>query len=105
MANTFAGPQVRTMMLDPNAIALALGGHARGRNVLAPGPGHSRADRSLSIKIDPSARDGFIVHSFAGDSPSRCREHVRTAIKLIGPQRQRWQSSSRRQPPSETALR
>jgi putative DNA primase/helicase len=104
MANTFASPQVRTMRLDPNAMALALGGHARGRNVLAPGPGHSRTDRSLSIMIDPSARDGFIIHSFAGDSTSTCREHVRTALNLSGSERQRWQSSSRRQPPSETAL-
>jgi Toprim domain-containing protein len=104
MACTFAGYQVREMMLDPRVMALALGGHVRGCNVLAPGPGHSRADRSLSIKIDPSARDGFIVHSFTGDPTSRCREHVRTALNLSGSERQRWQSSSRRQPPSETAL-
>lgn len=88
MACTFAGYQVREMMLDPRVMALALGGHVRGCNVLAPGPGHSRADRSLSIKIDPCARDGFIVHSFTGDPTSRCREHVRTALNLSGSERQ-----------------
>ena len=62
------GPQAMT--LDPRAVARALGGIASRQNVLAPGPGHSRADRSLSIKIDPTAPDGFILHSFAGDSPT-----------------------------------
>ena len=68
------------MTLNPHAVARALGGNVSGRNVLAPGPGHSRADRSLSIKIDPDAPDGFIVHSFAGDSPIACRDHVRTSL-------------------------
>lgn len=70
------------MTLDPRAVARALGGEATGRNVVAPGPGHSRADRSLSIKIDAAACDGFIVHSFAGDDPLGCRDHVRHAIGL-----------------------
>jgi hypothetical protein len=39
------------MTPDRLAVARALGGDV-GRNVLAPGPGHSRAERSLSIKID-----------------------------------------------------
>src|SRR5205807_5062814 len=70
------------MMLDPRAVARALGGAVTGRNILAPGPGHSRADRSLSITINPAARDGFIVHSFAGDLPIACRDHVRAALGL-----------------------
>lgn len=44
------------MTLDPRAVARALGGHVSGRNIAAPGPGHSRADRSLSIKIEPTCR-------------------------------------------------
>jgi putative DNA primase/helicase len=71
-----------TMTLDPRAVARLLGGEAMGRSVLAPGPGHSQADRSLSIKIDPAARDGFIVHSFASDDPTACRDHVRHALGL-----------------------
>jgi hypothetical protein len=70
------------MALDPRTVAHALGGNVSGRNVVAPGPGHSRADRSLSVKIDATAPDGFIVHSFAGDSVGECREHVRVALGL-----------------------
>jgi hypothetical protein len=42
------------MMLNPRAVVRALGGVVSVRNVLAPGSGHSRADRSLSIKIEPT---------------------------------------------------
>jgi len=68
--------------LDLSNIARALGGSVSGRNVVAPGPGHSRADRSLSVKLDPTAPDGFIVQSFAGDPPLACRDHVRAALGL-----------------------
>jgi putative DNA primase/helicase len=68
--------------LDPHAVASALGGAVSGCNVIAPGPGHSHTDRSLSIKIDSAAPDGFIVHSFAGDSPLVCREYVRATLGL-----------------------
>ena len=81
------------MTLDPRAVARTLGGSVSGCNVLAPGPGHSRADRSLSIKIDPAAPDSFIVHSFAGDSPITCRDHVRAALGLGARERRRQQSS------------
>jgi putative DNA primase/helicase len=70
------------MTLSPHEVARLLGGQIAGRNILAPGPGHSSSDRSLSIKIDPSASDGFIVHSFAGDPPIACRNHVRAALGL-----------------------
>ena len=85
------------MMLDPRAVARALGGNVSGRNVVAPGPGHSRADRSLSIKIDPAAPEGFIVHSFAGDSPIECRDYVRAALGL-GAREQRRRRSRRSGP-------
>jgi putative DNA primase/helicase len=70
------------MMLDPRVVARALGGSASARNVLAPGPGHGATDRSLSIKIERAAQDGFILHSFAGDSPVECRNYVRAALGL-----------------------
>jgi putative DNA primase/helicase len=91
------------MTLDPRAVARALGGIVSGGNVVAPGPGHSRADRSLSIKIDPAAPDGFVVHSFAGDPPITCRDYVRAALGLGERERWRWQSSSLRSPPSIAA--
>jgi hypothetical protein len=92
-------------------IATRLGGVVIGGQVLAPGPGHSRADRSLSIKIEPATPDGFIVHSFAGDSPIECRDHVRAALGLGEREQRRRQSSPRRlrtsivAPDNETARR
>ena len=71
------------MRLDTHRLACALDGEITGRvSVLAPGPGHSRADRSLSIKIDPGAAHGFVVHSFAGDSAAVCRAHVLAALGI-----------------------
>ena len=43
------------------AIARALGGDISNGEVLAPGPGHSAKDRTLSVKVDANAPDGFIV--------------------------------------------
>lgn len=77
-------------MIDPSALAHALGGEARGNAVFAPGPGHSRHDRSLSITVDPEAPDGFVVHSFANDDPLICKDYVRERAGL-----DRWQPSAR----------
>jgi putative DNA primase/helicase len=68
--------------IDTRALARALRGEASGQNILAPGPGHSRADRSLSVKIDPAAPEGFLVHSFADDNVQDCRAQVRAAIAI-----------------------
>jgi hypothetical protein len=71
------------MNLTLHELAHRLGGEVHGLNVLVPGPGHSPADRSLSIRIEPTAPNSFIVHSFAGDSPMECRDHVRSAIGAL----------------------
>ena len=39
-----------------------------------PGPGHGRADRSLSLRLIPPGR--VFWYSFAGDSDADCREHI-----------------------------
>ena len=70
------------MIPDARAIARALGGEVAGQQVLAPGPGHSRLDRSLSIRIEPGAPAGFIVFSFAGDDPLACKDYVRERLGL-----------------------
>jgi hypothetical protein len=70
------------MTFDPRAVARALGGSVSGCHVIAPGPRHSRADRSLSIEIDPAAPDGFRCNSFAGDDWRECRDYVRQALGL-----------------------
>jgi putative DNA primase/helicase len=65
------------------AIARALGGAVVGRDqVVAPGPGHSRTDRSLSIKISATSPDGFIAHSHAGDDWIVCREYVKALLGI-----------------------
>jgi AAA domain len=64
--------------LTLHQLAAALGGEVRGNEVLCPGPGHSSIDKSLSVKLDPNAPEGFLVHSFSRDDPIICRDHVRT---------------------------
>jgi putative DNA primase/helicase len=81
------------MTLDPRAVAHTLGGSASGLKVIAPGPGHSRADRSLSIQIDPAAPDGFRLHSFASDDWRECRDYVRRRLGLAPWEGRRGQSS------------
>jgi putative DNA primase/helicase len=63
-------------MFGVREIARALGGEVVGASVLAPGPGHSRRDRSLSVTPAASAPDGFLVFSHAGDDWRACRDHV-----------------------------
>jgi putative DNA primase/helicase len=58
-------------------IAAAFGGNVTGpSSANIPGPGHSRNDRSLSVKIDPRAPGGFVVYSHAGDNPIECRDYI-----------------------------
>ena len=67
---------------DLQTIARLLGGAVNGDQVLAPGPGHSTTDRSLSVKISAKAPDGFVVNSFADDDPITCRDYVREKVGL-----------------------
>jgi putative DNA primase/helicase len=68
---------------DLRKIARALGGDVAGCDtVLAPGPGHSARDRSLAVRLDHTAPDGFLVHSHAGDDWRACRDHVRERLGL-----------------------
>ena len=67
--------------MSVRAIARALGGDIVGPGrIAAPGPGHCRVDRSMSILIDPAAPDGFVVNSFTGDDWRACRDHVRQIL-------------------------
>jgi hypothetical protein len=65
------------MNLSPAEVARKLGGEVRGEKVVAPGPGHSPRDRSLTVILDPKAPGGFVVHSFSPrDDWRSCRDHV-----------------------------
>jgi putative DNA primase/helicase len=63
-------------------IARVLGGEVSGRQVLAPGPGHSPGDRSLAVRLSGSAPDGLLVFSHCGDDWRLCREHVGERLGL-----------------------
>jgi AAA domain len=62
--------------MDAATVARTMGGRVYQGAALVPGPNHSAADRSLRVFIDPNAPGGFGVHSFAGDDPIECRDHV-----------------------------
>jgi hypothetical protein len=74
-----------TFAFDLRSIARALGGDVVGGEVLAPGRGHARKDRSLSIKLSASSPDGFIVHSFAGENWRDCRDYLQRGRQHEGP--------------------
>lgn len=75
--------------MNLRTIARALGGQVIGNQVLAPGPAHSRHDRSMAVWIDTNAPDGFRCHSFAGDDWRECRDCVRERLGLLD-----WQRSA-----------
>jgi putative DNA primase/helicase len=92
-------------MTDVHAIARSLGGEVTGRHrVLAPGPGHSRADRSLSVTLSPTAPTGIVVHSFAGDDWRDCRKYVFDRLGIREREEQRSRSTRSVQPqPTDNA--
>ena len=76
-------------------IARALGGEVCGGQALVPGLGHSPRDRSLSIRLSPSAPGGFIVHSHAGDDWQVCRNYACERLGLATAN-SRWLDPPRR---------
>jgi putative DNA primase/helicase len=63
-------------------IAHALGGEVSGRQVLAPGPGHSSHDRSLAVRPARDAPDGLLIYSHSGDDWRSCRDHVLSRLGI-----------------------
>jgi putative DNA primase/helicase len=64
-------------------ITTIMGGTTTGADSCnVPGPGHSKADRSLSIRINRADPLGFTVFSFAGDDWRVCRDYVAAALGL-----------------------
>jgi putative DNA primase/helicase len=73
--------------MDARSLAVALNGDVAGPDrVLAPGPGHNPRDRSLSIRLDPGAPEGFVCHSFSSDDWRECRDHIRHTVGLARPE-------------------
>jgi putative DNA primase/helicase len=73
--------QETTSNFDLTEIASMLGGEVlTNGQILCPGPGHSGEDRSLSVKLDPAAPGGFLIHSFCSDDLGLCCDHVRERL-------------------------
>jgi hypothetical protein len=70
------------MRISLKAAARSLGGEVVSGQILCPGPNHSPEDRSLSLRFVATAPDGFVVHSFAGDDPIVCRDHVKQKLGI-----------------------
>lgn len=64
------------MKQNLNELANKLGAEINGPWLNISGPDHSKNDRSLGIRFNPSAPDGFWISSLAGDDPVVCRKHV-----------------------------
>lgn len=62
--------------------ASALNGEVHGHRVLAPGPNHSRKDRSMCVMLSALSPKGWTVHSYANDPWRECEELVATALRL-----------------------
>ena len=67
--------------MDLRAIARALGGEVAGDQVLAPAPGHSPQDRSLSIRVSSTAPSGILVWLFSGGDVLAAKDHVLHALR------------------------
>lgn len=65
-------------MIDLATLAKRAGGVFNGHDALIPGPGHSKADRSLSVSIGDNGK--LIWCSFAGDG----EDAVRAYLKELG---------------------
>ena len=84
---------MKAQTMDLRRIALLLSGTVCGYDqILCPGPGHTRGDRSLSVTF--VGADEPIVHSFAGDDWRLCKDHVRA---LLGGAAYVWSTPQQRE--------
>ena len=79
------------MIADLRNIARALDGEIVAGQVSAPGPGHSRRDRSMTVRLSATAPHGFLAFSHAGDPWETCRDYVR---ERLGLSRDAWRNKS-----------
>ena len=78
---------------DLRKLAYSLGGDVAGSDtVLCPGPGHSARDRSLAVRFEATAPDGFVCYSHCDDDWKACRDLVRSRLGLP-----EWQPGDERQ--------
>ena len=63
-------------------IARAMGGEVQGQQVVCPGPGHSRIDRSLAVRLSSQHPTGWVAHSYVGDDFTLCRDFIAQRLGL-----------------------
>ncbi len=68
--------QPEPVYLNPEAVARAVGGKARGNRVTCHAPGHKKGSAEISILIDPSAPRGMLVNCFSGEDPVAMKDWV-----------------------------
>jgi hypothetical protein len=71
------------MTMNLNELAKKLHADINGPWPNIRAPGHSKSDRSLGIRFNPSAPDGFRINSLAGDDPAVCRKHVLNLLAKV----------------------
>jgi hypothetical protein len=92
-------------VLTLQAIARAVNGKIVGQNVRAPGPGHSRSDDSLAIKLADNAH-GFVVHSHSpAHHPREVLAYVLERLKAIGHQPPQSNGAPRRRHTDKEIMR
>lgn len=64
------------MTVTLSDLRAALGGHVSAGQLVCPGPGHSRRDRSMAVRPSDTTPIGFVVTSFSGDDWRDCRDYV-----------------------------
>ena len=78
-------------------IARALGGEVSNGWARVPAPGHSKADRSLSIALSHQSPDGLYYLPYAGETWQECAEYVRSRLGITPERRER--PTAKRQSP------
>ena len=90
-------------MLHLSQIAGLLRGDILNGQIRCPGPNHSQGDRSLSVKLEANAPDGFLCYSFAGDDPADCRKFIEAKIGHLLPLKTD-QAETAEKPPAQAIL-
>lgn len=76
MPTSTAAAQPDPVYLNPEAVARAVGGKARGNRVTCHAPGHKNGSAEISILIDPSAPRGMLVTCFSGEDSVAMKDWV-----------------------------
>jgi RecA-family ATPase len=83
MGITFSSSDNRNQVPSLNSLQRALGGKISKGQLHAPGPGHSRKDRSMVITTGPEYPDGFLVKTFSPkDDPLAAKDYIRDRAGL-----------------------